>query len=374
MKKLLFLLLTMLSVFVFAQENETDENGEKHGKWVARYPSGKLYYEVNFSHGTPVGTEKRYDAKGKLKISLNHFGDGKQAAVYMYNPDGSINAMGKYYDKQRDSIWRYFYKDTLVMKEMGYKKGVKHGKWITYYDNGQIFEYKEYNNGAEFGEFKQYFKNGQLKLEVKVVDGKWSGTMKNYYPNGNPANIGLYQEGLKEGKWVFYDERGNIEKTIHFNKSEVYCSTEDQITYYDRPSTVGEPQMSYDDYGMMNNEGPEEIVMVKKTVMHWDSLCTAHFTAYYPDEKVQRTGFYVDNVKDSVWTYYNTSGKADSSFYYDKGVKNGESFIYHANGEISVKQFFKDGKLHGVKELYSATGKLIRRDEYVNGTVKQLSE
>lgn len=260
------------------------------------------------------------------------------------------------------------------MKEMGYKRGVKHGKWITYYDNGQMFEYKEYNNGAETGEFKQYFKNGQLKLEVKIVDGKWSGTMRNYYPNGNPANIGLYQEGLKEGKWVFYDERGNVEKTIHFDGSEVICSTEDQVTYYDRPSTVGEPQDSYDDYGMMNNEAPEEIVMKKKTVMHWDSLCTAHFTAYYPDEKVKRTGFYVDNVKDSVWTYYNTAGKADSSFYFDKGVKNGESFIYHPNGKVSVKQYFKDGQLNGVKELYSATGKLIRRDEYVNGTIKQLNE
>ena len=47
--------------------------------------------------------------------------------------------------------------------------------------------------------------------------------MKNYYPNGNPANIGLYTDGLKQGKWVFYDERGKVTKKIHFRNSEINC-------------------------------------------------------------------------------------------------------------------------------------------------------
>jgi antitoxin component YwqK of YwqJK toxin-antitoxin module len=55
-------------------------------------------------------------------------------------------------------------------------------------------------------------------------------------------------------------------------------------------------------------------------------------------------------------------------------VKDGETILYHPNGEVSVKQYYKKGTLHGIKELYSASGKLLRRDEYVNGVVKQMNE
>ena len=374
MKKILFHWFFMFSVALIAQENQTDENGEKDGHWLVKYPNGKTYYDVNFAHGIPVGTEKRYDEKGQLKVSMNHSGDGKSAAVYMYRADGIIHAMGKYLDQKRDSIWRYYFDDSLVMKEMGYKAGVQHGKWISYYRNGQVFEHKEFDNGIQVGEFKQFFKNGQMKLEVKIKDGKWAGTMKNYYPNGNPANIGLYTNGMKQGKWVFYDEKGKVTKKIHFRNSEVTCSTEDQISYYDLPTVVGEPSESYDEYGMMNNEDVEVPVQIKRTVIHWDTACYANFTAYYPDEKLKRTGFYVDNSKDSIWTYYNQNGNKDSLITYTMNVKDGETILYHPNGEVSVKQYYKKGTLHGIKELYSASGKLLRRDEYVNGVVKQMNE
>ena len=372
MLKNLLLLFVLIGGAVFAQDvNQYDEDGKRHGKWVAKYRNGNLYYEVTFNHGIPVGTERRYTEKGKQKIVMNHYGDGKQSAVFIYYDNGEdIEAMGKYYEKERDSLWRFFYKDSTVLKEEFYRKGVKHGKWVSYYENGNKVEEKEFDNGVQIGVFNQYFTNGQLKLTVPVVQDEWQGVLKTYYPNGNLASQGMYRSSFKEGKWTFFEANGKIEKVITYKRGVVICTTEEQFTYFDLPTQQDAngdmTELSPGQYGEPNEEQEKKI----KTLEKYDENCVGTFTEFYETGKRKRTGFYVEGRKDSLWIYYNPSTKIDSTVSYQGGVKHGEFKTFHSNGQVKMKEYWLGGKRHGIRETYDSNGKLIRKEEFVNGVKK----
>ncbi len=351
-------LLLLVSSISFAQEvNQTDENGEKHGKWVAKYKNGKTYYEVDFNHGIPV--------------VMNHFGDGKQAAVYIYHDNGvDIEAMGRYYEKQRDSLWKFFYPDSILLKEEFYRKGVKHGKWVSYFSNGNKLEEKEYDNGTQIGVFNQYFTTGQLKMTVPVVNGEWQGVLKMYYDNGNIASQGKYVGGFKEGKWTFFERNGQVEKVITFKRGNMICTTEPQITYYESPrqeDANGEvSELVPGNYGEPGMEPERKI----RTIEKYDKNCLGSFTEFFPTGSKKRTGFYLEGRKDSIWMYYNVSGEIDSTVNFQDGFKHGEFLSFHPNGRINTKEYYVGGVLHGIREIYDNKGALIRKEEFVKGEKK----
>lgn len=67
--------------------------------------------------------------------------------------------------------------------------------------------------------------NGEEKLEVLDVKGLdygatflcWTG----YHENGNPEFEGSWKKGKKHGKWVYYDEEGNVQKTLEYRRGKL---------------------------------------------------------------------------------------------------------------------------------------------------------
>ena len=60
MKKLLLLFALFTGFAAAAQVNHTDQKGQKQGKWVKTYESGKKRYEGYFKNNIPVGTFTYY--------------------------------------------------------------------------------------------------------------------------------------------------------------------------------------------------------------------------------------------------------------------------------------------------------------------------
>ena len=46
---------------------------------------------------------------------------------------------------------------------------------------------------------------------VGPLDWYGNGIVANYHPNGMKAMEGPYENGVKHGLWIFYDENGTVE-------------------------------------------------------------------------------------------------------------------------------------------------------------------
>jgi antitoxin component YwqK of YwqJK toxin-antitoxin module len=59
--------------------------------------------------------------------------------------------------------------------------------------------------------FGQYYSNGQLQAELPLDNyGHYHGPATYYYKNGIIQSRGIYKNGLKNGKWDNYDEKGKL--------------------------------------------------------------------------------------------------------------------------------------------------------------------
>jgi uncharacterized protein len=59
--------------------------------------------------------------------------------------------------------------------------------------------------------FGQYYPNGQLQADLPLDNyGHYHGTATYYFMNGSIQSQGNYSNGLKNGQWKNYDEKGKL--------------------------------------------------------------------------------------------------------------------------------------------------------------------
>lgn len=96
-------------------------------------------------------------------------------------------------DTLRDG--RHVFKDEQGRKRMegGFMGGRRHGLWTTYNSQGRVRSRSEYVEGLLEGPTVTFRDNGAL-----------------YYQ-------GQHQHGVKVGEWRFYDEHGDLVRTVTFD-------------------------------------------------------------------------------------------------------------------------------------------------------------
>ena len=217
--KLTFLLLCF-SISAISQNdpniNQLDQEGQKHGIWINKYPNGNIRYKGTFKHGTPVDTFKRYHPNGNLMAIMDYSRDGKVYAT-LYNEKGEKRARGTYVDKKKDSTWVFFDDQGNLILQEHYKIGKRKGKSVKFFPNGDTSQIIAYRQGKKNGIFKQFFPNGRLKLLAQYKNGELDGYITFFSPNGYKAIEGLYRDNLREGKWVYYkDSSTDTSKIIQY--------------------------------------------------------------------------------------------------------------------------------------------------------------
>ena len=236
MKSLLSVTLFFISLLMpltpFAQ-NQTDQEGRKHGDWRAYDERGNLKFEGQFRSGVPYGEFTYYYKDGSVKAISVFSGNGRIAYTRAFHENGNLMAEGKYLGQKKDSIWNYYSqwdKNLLVSREF-YNKTRKDSIWITYFPDGDTAELIRYENDLKQGPWLQFFESGTTKLEAVYEDGDLEGKMTVYFPDGNVNVEGSYHNGMKEGTWLYYTEKGEIRKEEfyangHLMFSETYIKEE----------------------------------------------------------------------------------------------------------------------------------------------------
>lgn len=166
--------------------NEKDIAGNKQGLWINKYDNGVVSSEVFYKDNHFAGVYRKYYENGHIMANMFFNQTGTYAAAILHNDDGSRKAMGFYNNQKKDSLWQYFIRDSIVIAEENYVDGVK---------NGYERIYNPYMYPAIMEE--KFWKNGKQ-------DSTWSRT----YINGKPQFYAEYKDGVRQGKYVAFDESG----------------------------------------------------------------------------------------------------------------------------------------------------------------------
>lgn len=225
-------LITILSMGlcfgVFAQVNQTDAQGRKHGEWVKMYERSKVpKYTGQFDHGEPVGKFVYYYPSKKIKTIIIHDEDSDRAEAYFYHENKELLAFGIYRNQKKDSVWTH-YRPTgdLTFKET-YRDGKLHGLKTTYYgpeatpgDQVIVLKKTMFANGRAHGEVIEYFPDGTVKMRGKYNQGAFDGQVKRYHPNGKIMMLERWKDRKKHGWWITYDTAGKEKGRAYFKEGK----------------------------------------------------------------------------------------------------------------------------------------------------------
>lgn len=203
MKKLIFLLLVIVSFSIYADVSGDKNNGEDRQTIVETV------------------TTKDGDKKRLIK-------------TIGYYPGMEIEYISEKIDGKDEEKWTWYFPNGAIMLS-GTRSSVGNiGEWIKYYANGKIQGKIYFNDLGEMMDnlYVSYYPNGQLAVEqtptlMKRYDLNGNlETLKEYkflsngesvpngkyeeYENGKLALKGRYVEGKEDGMWYWYDESGNM--------------------------------------------------------------------------------------------------------------------------------------------------------------------
>ena len=222
MKHVLILLSFFALAPVFGQQNQTDGNGKKHGKWVKYYEekAEKVRFEGEFNHGIPVKVFTYYDYDGKVETVNTFRGNSGNCYSKQYDAKGNLEAEGLYVNRKKDSTWTYFGLKQQLLSREDYTQDVRNGWVIVFYPEGQLAEKTRYVMGVKEGEWFQKYGDGKLKAKGTYKNGSLDGEVIYYDMDGRPFYKGVYKGGLKVGKWFTF-ENGKVTKKEVFVKGEL---------------------------------------------------------------------------------------------------------------------------------------------------------
>jgi len=188
--------------------NQTDFEGKKQGVWIEKYPNGVVKSEIFYKDGKPAGIFNKYYENGNPKSKMVFNENGIYCSAILYNLQGQKVAMGYYFNKQKDSLWQYFYNDTIVVAEENYNKGIKNGYERNYSILGPIIlEEKYYKNGKLDSTWTRYTIEGKKKFVAHYKKGQRSGLYQLYDDNGKVIIQGSYKYNLPQGTWKYWNDK-----------------------------------------------------------------------------------------------------------------------------------------------------------------------
>ena len=186
------------------KQEEWFENGQKHienifvsdmfnGNQMEWSKNGNLKKEENYLGGTPNGNHIYYNnSNSKQKEVL--YKNGKILKTTEWNSNGTIKSSFEYVDgKIKDGEYTFTDDSGKRTNKQTYVDGNK----------SEEFFFKE---GDKTGKLIKWYSNNIEKFECYYLDGKINGEYKLYNVNGQLISTGNYTNGLKNGKFSFYDD------------------------------------------------------------------------------------------------------------------------------------------------------------------------
>lgn len=229
--------------------NLLNAKGKRDGLWVKSWKStGNLLYRGHFKNGVPAGKWERYFDDGFLMAIEDHVKDTTVVDVTYYHRDGVTEmSKGRYVKKQKEGNWKLWNEQGVLLADENFKDSLNDGTCKYFYPNGSVLKVENYKSGLKDGGFIEYYENGKKRAEGSCLHDEKDGPYKSYYESGNAETEGRYVKGLQDGTWYYSYKTGKPEVTMVYRMGkEVKRRYENGIfkEYYD--SGIPKSEYSYE--------------------------------------------------------------------------------------------------------------------------------
>lgn len=423
------------------------ENFQLEGLWKFYNEKGNISVEFNYKEGKKSGIKRVYDAEDGRIISEENFSNDVREGLSVYFKEGIKFKEVPFVNGKEEGIGREFDKTGLIQTITTYKKGFinreekinrtdkfgkKQGIWKEFYPDGAVHKEMKYQDDLLNGYYKEFAKDGNLILAQKYIEGvlqknvaelvkldvkntyhpngriKTSGTSnkgvpegitrkydtngvitgselykdgylvgegiydekgykqgkwKEYYNTGQLRGEGEYLNDRRLGEWIYYYQNGKIEQKGSFTKDGK--PTGDWRWYYESGNTLREESFIRGlPEGMMIEYSDSGSVITKG--LFTEGLKEGPWFLIDGDEKEE--GEYRNGEKEGLWkVYYTGSGKVVAQGVYITGLENGKFSYYHYNGRLREEGNYIMGVKDGTWRRYDTEGVLLSVFQYENG-------
>lgn len=224
--------------------------GKKDGEWIDYHENGQKLRKKTYVNGYPEGVVEEWYASGNKKFRSSFIAPGLKTKDSMLNgpttewfENGQVKSQGDYWKGVRDGEWKEFSEEGQIVLEAFYDRSKFAGDVTKYYSTGEKKSTGTYLLGKKdllTGEFTEWYKNGNRKFTGNYIKGKksgicrwfyendqvkkeavyekdnYAGFVREFYENGEKKIVGEYakgvNQGLKNGVWRVWDEKGNLIK------------------------------------------------------------------------------------------------------------------------------------------------------------------
>ena len=327
-------------------------DGLAWGKYYEWWPNGSKKVDGTYRFGLMYGRWKFFFENGKI-LSAGSYSDGKG-----HSSIDLVNAIPK---EGISGLWTFWNREGRKVEEGYYNKnGTEKGNWAFWDLDGKkrLGKKIDYETFKNIGSFKHldgvFLVTGPIDGANTVytqahgairngkLDGAWTfwdndgllsakkhydggiprGQYTTYHPSGHKLADGIvkgldnYRNLVKDGKWLFWDEKGTLKEEVHYKNGR----REGLTTYY-------------------SLTGNESAKIQYKEDLPW----SGEWTLWYLDGAKKESGFYDQGKKEGPWSAWYNSGQK-------KHVMN-----------------FKNSKKHGLYTEWNEDGRLTKDIEYDMG-------
>jgi uncharacterized protein len=225
--------------------NKTDALGMKQGYWEESV--GGVNTKGYYVDGLKDGSWSTYSAKSVV-TKVETYKLGKKNGITVNIDDNGYFKGESYYENDlMNGLARTYSVGARLLSEVNYKDNMVNGLKKTYYEAGKIQEEAYYKMGVRDSVTKWYKSNGVIMAQYYYMKGSFNGINKTFSDTGNVVKeetyvdnilngaykeyfdtkeskvklIGMYKNGMKEGEWIEYDEKGVAIKTTTWKKGEM---------------------------------------------------------------------------------------------------------------------------------------------------------
>jgi antitoxin component YwqK of YwqJK toxin-antitoxin module len=336
-------------------------NDELTGPYKTFYPQGQIEFEVELKAGKQVGTGIGYYPDGK-KQSQNDYSDGLRNGTYLgYYPNGQISEKTTYINDLAEGPHQLFYANGTVKAEGQFVKDMRSGSWKRFYPDGALDYTEEYDeNGKMTGVYRDYDKSGTVVNELEYKSGeviahryfdsegkliaeqkarKGKLPFKAYHSNRLVAAEGVFNDGKKDGLWIYYNAYGRVESREQYKNGNLN----------------GFDKAYYADEKLAN------------VILYTDDKRQGLTQNFYPDSTLKAQGRYVNGVQEGSWYEYNPDGSLNGLYFFVGGKLDGWQKYYTTTGVLH-REFYMRENLVLAYKYYGPTGEILGEGELENGT------
>jgi len=241
------------------------------------------------------------------------------------------------------------------------------GPWTMVFPAGNLRGTGTYENGKREGNFVWYYFNGKVNGKEFYRNGKQEGEETYYFSNGQRSSHSWYQNGELEGESIAYFWTGAPNTITHYHAGKPDGI---KITLYGNGDTS---LIEHYAAGVLEGEGRS--FSTDKTLlsisMYKGGNLEGLFKKYYSNGQLNDSGYYKAGKQEGEWKWWYANGRLKNVNHFLHGEENGDRIQYYQNGAISETYTTVNGKNQGEDRQYDEDGKLYAMLTYSNGLLQK---